>query len=173
MATRYVVARAEDAGFPARSFDLVAAGQSWHWFDRERAAAEARRLLVPGGQLVIAHFDWIPLPGNVAEATEHLIEHHNPQWKFGGGTGLHPRWLRDVAVAGFRDIETFSLDVDVPYTHEAWRGRVRASAGVGASLSPERVAEFDRQLGALLRERFPGEPLSVLHRLFALVCRTA
>ncbi len=171
VATGYVVARAEETGFPARSFEVVAAGQSWHWFDRDRAAAEARRVLVPGGRLVIAHFDWIPLPGNVAETTERLIERHNPQWKFAGGTGLHPRWLRDVAVAGFRDIETFSLDVAVPYTHEDWRGRIRASAGVGASLSPERVAEFDRELEQLLREQFPGDPLSVLHRLFALVCR--
>src|SRR5918996_1531463 len=32
------------------------------------------------------------------------------------------------------------FDLEVPYSHEAWRGRIRASAGVGASLSPEGVA---------------------------------
>ena len=32
------------------------------------------RLLKPGGRLVIAHFDWLPLPGTVVEATERLIE---------------------------------------------------------------------------------------------------
>ena len=42
------------------------------------AALEARRLLAPSGRLVIAHFDWLPLPGNVVEATEALIKAHNP-----------------------------------------------------------------------------------------------
>lgn len=75
-----------------------------------------------------------------------------------------------MAIAGFRDIETFSVDLDAPYSHEAWRGRIRASAGVGASLSAERVAQFDRELARMLRERFPEDPLAVPHRLFALVC---
>jgi SAM-dependent methyltransferase len=169
--TRYVVARAEDTGLPACTFDVVAAGQCWHWFDRARAANEARRVLTAQGRLVIAYFDWIPVLGNMVEATEKLIEHHNPQWKFGGGVGVHPQVLRDVAAAGFRAIETFSLDLDVPYSHEAWRGRIRASAGVGASLSPDRVAEFDRELETMLRERFAADPLQAFHRLFALVCR--
>ncbi len=171
LGTVYVMARAEATTFPDRSFDVVGAGQCWHWFDRPRAAAEARRVLVAQGPLVIAYFDWIPLPGNVVEATEQLIQHHNPAWKFGGGNGMYPPFLRDVAVAGFRAIESFSLDLDAVYSHEAWRGRVRASAGVGASLSPDRVAQFDRALEGLLRERFPDDPLKVFHRLFAIVCR--
>ena len=68
------------------------------------------------------------------------------------------------------DIETFSFDTDVYYSHEAWRGRVRARAGVAASLSPEAVAAFDEALGQLLRQRFPSDPLAVHHRVFALVC---
>ena len=48
--------------------DLVTAGQCWHWFDQPRAIAEVIRLLKPGGQLVIANFDWLPLAGNVVEA---------------------------------------------------------------------------------------------------------
>ena len=70
---RYVEAAAEDTGFPEASFDLVIAGQCWFWFDRPRVASEAQRILKPGGHLVIAHFDWIPLPGNVADLTEKLI----------------------------------------------------------------------------------------------------
>jgi len=168
---RYIEAVAEDTGFPEASFDLVLAGQCWFWFDRPRAALEAKRIVKPGGHLVIAFFDWIPLPANVAEQTEKLIERHNPKWKLGGGIGMHPRCLADMASAGFRSLETFSFDLDVPYSHEAWRGRIRASAGVGASLSPEAVAVFDRDLQALLAEKFPQEPLAVLHRVFAAIGR--
>jgi SAM-dependent methyltransferase len=166
---KYVNAPAEDTGLPAAEFDLVTAGQCWHWFDRPRAAAEARRVLKPSGRLVIAHFDWIPLPGNMIEATEQLIEKHNPKWKLGGGLGIYPQWPRDLAVAGFKDIETFSFDLDAIYTHEAWRGRVRASAGVGASLSPEGVAAFDDELRATLAERWPEDPMRVMHRVFAAI----
>jgi len=170
---QYVIARAEETGLPGANFDVVTAGQCWHWFERQKVAQEVRRLLVPHGRLVIAHFDWIPLSGNVVEATEKLIEQHNPAWKLGGGTGLYPAWLTDVAIAGFQDIETFSFDVQVPYSHEAWRGRIRASAGVAASLPPEQVARFDAELWDLLKERFPREPLEVPHRVFAVICTAA
>lgn len=171
LAIEFVHARAEETGLADAAFDVVAAGQCWHWFDRPRAAAEARRLLRPGGALLVAHFDWIPLPGNLAHETEHLIERHNPHWGWRGSTGLHPAWLRDAAVAGFESLETFSFDVWTPYDHDGWRGRVRASAGVAASLPPEGVARFDEDLAELLRTRFPAEPIAVQHRVFALVAR--
>jgi ubiquinone/menaquinone biosynthesis C-methylase UbiE len=165
----YVNAAAEQTGFPAANFDLVTAGQCWHWFDRPRAAAESRRVLKPGGRLVIGHFDWIPLPGNMVEATEKLIEKHNPNWKLGGGLGIYPQWPRDMAVAGFKSIETLSFDIDAIYTHEAWRGRIRASAGVGASLAPEAVSAFDEELSAMLAEHWPTDPMPVMHRVFAAI----
>lgn len=167
----YRVGRAEDTGLPSASFDVVAAGQCWHWFERSAAAAEALRLLRPGGYVVIAHFDWLPLRGNLVAATEALIERHNPAWHLGGGTGLYPAWLRDLGEAGFEDVASCSYDEAVPYTQAAWRGRIRASAGVAASLSPDAVARFDTELAALLDERFPGDGWLVPHRVFAVTAR--
>ncbi len=161
-------APAEDSGLGAARFDVVSAGQCWHWFDRPRVAAEARRLLAPGGRLAICHFDWLPLPGNVVAATEALIEAHNPAWTLGGGDGFYPAWTEDVAGAGFGAIESFDFETSVPYDHEAWRGRIRASAGVGGSLTADGVAAFDAALAALLAAEFPGQPLEVPHRCFAL-----
>ncbi len=170
VAVTYLVGKAEQTGLSAASFDGVSAGQCWHWFDRAAAARELHRVLIPGGWLVIAYFNWLPLAGNVVEATEALIKTHNPNWQMGGGTGILPLWPRDVGEAGFTNIETFSFDVMAPYTHEAWSGSVRARAGVAASLPPEQVAAFDEAHRRMLEERFPADPLGVPHRVFAVVC---
>ncbi len=171
VSVEFRLARAEDTGLPDRLADVVCAGQCWHWFDRFAAAAEAARILSDAGTLVIAHFDWIPLPGNLADATEALIAQHNPEWTAGGGTGLYPRWLRDLGKCGYTGLETFSYDEDALYSPEAWRGRIRASAGVGGSLGDERVEAFDRELRVLLAGRFPGDPLAVLHRVFVVFAK--
>jgi SAM-dependent methyltransferase len=52
-----------------------------------------------------------------------------------------------------------------------WRGRIRASSGVAAALSPPAVERFDRELQALLAADFPRQPLVIPHRLFVLTCR--
>lgn len=173
VAVEYVEARAEDSGLPDASFDLISAGQCWHWFKRPLAAAEAWRLLRPGGSLLIAHFDWLPLPGSVVEASEALILQHNPAWQFAGGCGIHWRWFADLAGAGFVALESFSFDLNQPYSHEAWRGRIRASAGVAASLNAAGVERFDAAHAALLAQRFPQPLLQVPHRVFALIGRKA
>ena len=126
---------------------------------RPAAAQEARRLLLPGGKLCIAHFDWLAPRGSVVEATERLIEAHNPgqpkpHLVHAAGQGVYAPWLSDLSEAGFEAIETFSFDVDVPYSHEAWRGRIRASQGVGATLDPAAVARFDAEHAALLASGF-------------------
>jgi len=165
---------AEDLPFGAGSFDLVSVVQAFHWFDRPRFLAEAQRVLVPGGRLLIGQFDWLPLPGSVPQATEALILEHNPTWSMGGLDGLPTHFVHAVQAAGLGAIETFSQDVDVVYSHADWRGRIRASAGVAAGpLAPAEVERFDAELAGLLAERFAQDPLSVPHRVFCLLATSA
>jgi hypothetical protein len=109
----------------------------------------------------------------MVEATETLILQYNPDWHMGGGSGIYPRWLADLAIAGFSDLETFSFDLVVLYSHERWRGRIRASAGVAASLSSDEVLTFDTDLVALLARKFQQDPLLVPHRVWAVTGRKA
>lgn len=170
--SEYLTAQSENVPLAETQFDIVSAGQCWHCFDRPRTALEVRRLLKPQGHVVIAHFDWLPLTGNVVEATDRLIERFNLSWTMAGGVGMYPQWLLDLGAAGFIKLEPFSFEVDVPYSQEAWRGRIRASAGVSASLSPAKVAEFDEDLRRLLIVRGEPERLAIPHRVFALIGQT-
>ncbi len=165
----YTVGRAESTGLNNATADVVSAGQCWHWFDRPAATMEAARILKPDGKIVIAHMDWLPIADNIVALTEKLILEHNPAWNMSGGIGIYPQWLRDLDEAGYTNIESFTYDLAIPYTHFSWRGRIRASAGISASLPSDKVAVFDLALAELLTSQFSNEPLMILHRVFAVV----
>ncbi len=171
VSTHYVNATAEKTDLESDSFDIVASGQSWWWFDRPAALAEARRILKQGGALVICSYDWITGPGNVVELSEKLIEKHNPSWNMGGGNGLHPEFVSDLENGGFEGVRSDHVQADALYTKEAWRGRIRASAGIGASLTPEEVTIFDQELEEALDRFSRSDRISAPHVVYAAVGR--
>lgn len=167
----YVVGRAEAIPLLGARFDVISAGQCWHWFDREATLRAALAHLRPGGHLLIAAFDWLSYRHNVVELTEELIERHNPaqpkpHLRYGAGVCIYAPFVRDLSEGGLVDIETFSYDLTMTYSHAGWRGRIRASQGVGAMLSAEAVRAFDEEHAALLTQRFPEEPLQIPHRVW-------
>lgn len=163
---------AEDTGLDGGSFDAIAAGTCWHWFDRPKAAAECRRLLRPGGRLAIAHLDWLRLPGNVIDVTQKMIQVYNPEHHSRLHTFQYPDWLFELVEAGFSRWEVFGCSTVLSYSLEAWRGRIRASAGVGAAMDSGTLKRFDAALAERLAKTFPGKTLGVDHRVFALVLWT-
>lgn len=166
LSAHFVERRAEDTGQGAESFDLVSAGQCWWWFDEDAALKEARRVLTPGGRLLICTFSYLPLTGNLANRTEELVLRHNPGWPKAEWIGIHPEIVRALDRAGFTDVESFSYTVDVAFSHEAWRGRIRTCNGVGSALNSEQVEHFDAELAEMLVCDFPPN-LLVPHRIFA------
>ncbi len=167
----YRLAAAEEIPAEDHTMDIVSAGQCWHWFDAMQVSREVLRVLKPGGWLVIVHYDWIPLRGNLVRLTEKLIEQHNPEWRGGNWNGVYGQWLRDLGEAGFDSLESFSYDEAAIYSPDAWRGRVRASAGIKGSLSDAQVEAFDKELEQLLQNSFPDSSLRVPHRVFAAIGR--
>jgi len=166
LSAHFVEGRAEATGQDDAGFDLVSAGQCWWWFDADRTIAEVKRILAPGGRLLICDFSYVPLPGNVAGRTEDLILQHNPGWPKAGWRGVHPEQVQALDRGGFRHVESFSYVTNVAFTHAGWRGRIRTCNGVGSALSADQVRRFDTELAELLAREFQGE-LCVPHRVFA------
>lgn len=166
LSVRFIEGRAEATGQRDSSFELVSAGQAWWWFDAGAAIRESRRVLAPGGRLLICDFSYLPLPGTVAARTEALILEHNPGWPKAGWHGIHPEQVQALDRGSFGQIESFSYVTDVGFTHERWRGRVRTCNGVGSALEAGQVERFDADLSRMLATEFPGE-LRVPHRVFA------
>lgn len=164
-----VRAQAESTGLAGDSFDIVTAGQCWHWFDGHRAALEAQRLLRPGGLVLLAYFTYLSDPGSVGAASEALILRHNPSWPLAGSDGRMPSLVPHLTAVGMQHVDNIEFDVDVPMSHADWRGRLRACNGV-LWMPPDVATRFDAELADLLRRDYP-EPLQVSHRLFAIVAR--
>jgi SAM-dependent methyltransferase len=165
----FIEARVEDTPLPDASQRLVTAGQCWHWFDRPAAATQCWRVLEPGGALVIAHLDFLmtdPIVRDTLALVREIGGDPTPGALKLGRHGLYPDWFADLTDAGFTELESRSFDLAIPYTREAWVGRMVASAGVGASRPQDDVDRFT----ALLRTRLGGEPdtLHIPHRVFAL-----
>ena len=140
---RYLTGSAEEISFPDTVFDAVTACQCFFYFDHTRLAPKLFRILKPEGKLAIIYMAWLPFEDKIAGASEQLEV--------------------DSCYKRFFTCENECVfDVSVPFTRESWAGRIRACRGIGASLSPEQVQEFDSEHRQLLRDIAP-EQFSILH----------
>jgi SAM-dependent methyltransferase len=161
LAVDFFLRPAEETGLPEKSFDVITAAQAWLYFDRDRAVSEVKRLLTPGGRLMTCHMGWLPRQDLVAKRTEELVLKHNPDWtaaNLSGEISPCPSWIRqDFVVTAF-----FVYQEAIPFTREAWMGRIRACRAVGAEMAPEEIEAFDREHARLLESTVP-EKFAVLH----------
>ena len=70
-------ATAEATTLADRSVDMIAAGQAFHWFDREKTRLEFARILKPGGWGVLIWND------RKTDASPFLVEYEELLVKFG------------------------------------------------------------------------------------------
>lgn len=168
--TVFRVGRAEETGLGDSSVDLVTAGQCWPWFDHKAALAEVVRVLRPGGHLVVAHYCYLPTRDRLAAESEKLIYKYNAGWKMGGFNGIYSYQIDALQTADLGLREQFCYDHMQPFSHEAWRGRMRTCNGVGSGgMTEDQVVAYDADLAELLASEFPKQPVHVLHRVWTVV----
>ena len=146
---------AEDTGFDDHAFDAVTAVQCFPYFDAEKAAEEIFRVLKPQGLFCKILMDWLPQEDAVIAEMIALVQAYNPAWNPEGFQEYDchfPDWAKDRFVGEA-----------VVFTKEAWLGRVLTCRGVGASLPPEKVREFEAEYRRILARY--DEPLYLKHRI--------
>lgn len=157
----YLVSPAEEIDFPDDTFDVVTACQCFFYFDHKRLLPRLARMMKPGGKLAALYMAWLPKEDAIAGASEDLILKYNPLWS-GCGETRRPIPLPDLEGTPF-ELETSEVfDLSVTFTRESWNGRMKACRGVGASLSEEECAAFEKEHLALL-DRIAPEKFEILH----------
>lgn len=91
----YSVQHAEHTDFPADCFDAVSVAQAMHWFRIPEFAAEARRVLKPGGVLVAWTYGFF----RISPEIDAVIDP-------GFFQPVEPFWPKEAAIAwsGYRDL---------------------------------------------------------------------
>ena len=161
MGIEYRVAPAEELDFPDESFDVVTACQCFWYFDHQRSAPLFRRLLKPGGKLLVLYLAWLPFEDEIAGASEQLVRKFNPLWS-GAGETVHPIDIPDSYFEQFDLVHHEEWRLNIPFTRDSWHGRMRACRGVGASLPPALLKSWDSEHRALLLDIAP-ERFNVMH----------
>ena len=152
---------AEKAGFPENTFDAVTACQCFWYFNPEVLMPGLQKIMKPDSRLLLLQMMWLPFEDALAQASENLVLKYNPQWT-GAGEKRHPVYVDEKVLKYAELVFHEECAVQVPFTREAWHGRMKACRGVGASLSGTALADWEQEHLAMLKQNAP-EQFEILH----------
>ena len=173
LAISYAVMPAEEIDFPPGAFDAATACQCFWYFDRSAVLPKVHSALKPGGSFAIPSMYWLPYQSKIAMQSEKLVLKYNPKWT-GGGFRRKNRFEKNFAMRLnwakplFKVKKRVLYCEDVPFTREAWHGRILACRGIGASSLPsEKIAAFMAEHRAFLSTQ--PEEFTIPHQVMMLV----
>lgn len=157
----YYVTAAEDIDFPDKSFDVITACQCFWYFKHEQVMPKFVQMLKPGGRILVLYMAWLPYEDKIAGASEDLVLKYSPAWS-GAGETMKPIHIPDCYREHFDCVYHEEYPLMVHFTRESWNGRMKACRGVGASLTPDEIAQWEQEHRKLLAQIAPEE-FDILH----------
>jgi SAM-dependent methyltransferase len=140
--------RAEETTLDDGSVDFVAAGQAFHWFDPPRARVEFKRILRPGGWVVLVWNDRRTSGTPFLEDYERLLVGYGTDYKAVSGKYAEASML--AALYGPGEMLTKTFDNEQVFDLEGLRGRLMSSSFVPQPGHPD-FGPMTRELEALFR----------------------
>lgn len=157
----YYPLSAEKTDFPDSSFDVVTACQCFWYFDHERIMPKLFRMLKPDGRILVLYMAWLPFEDRIARASEELVRKYSPEWS-GARETMHPIQIPDCYHETFELVWHEEYPLKVHFTRESWNGRMKACRGIGASLTQQETAAWEREHRKMLAQTAPEE-FDILH----------
>jgi SAM-dependent methyltransferase len=151
--------RAEATTLPAASVDLVTAGQAFHWFDPPATRTEFRRILKPGGCVVLIWNERLVTPGFLTEYEELLQRLSNDYGR------VDHRRIDSGEIARFFEHDAFrtaAFDNRQDFDWNGIRGRLLSSSYAPLPGSPK-YPEMMEQLEAIFTKHQQEGRVAVLY----------
>ncbi|HWS37177.1 MAG TPA: class I SAM-dependent methyltransferase [Actinoplanes sp.] len=151
-----------------RTFDTVAAGQTWHWVDPEAGARRAHETLRPGGRLAL-FWNTVRSSPELASTFSEVYRRTAPSLPFDPWAVADPYGGIVEKVAGplagsgrWTDVEVWRFGWEHEYSRDAWLDQVR-TAGGHRLLPPAELKALLDGLGEVI-----GEQLTVPYETVAI-----
>ena len=157
----YYAMPAEQLELADNSFDVITACQCFWYFDHEKIMPVLHRLLKDNGRILILIMEWLPFEDKIAGESEKLVLKYSPNWS-GAGETKRPINIPDCYNEKFDLVYHEEYLLNVHFTKESWNGRMKACRGVGASLTQEEIADWEREHLQML-DRIAPKEFDVLH----------
>ncbi|MDQ1004362.1 ubiquinone/menaquinone biosynthesis C-methylase UbiE [Neobacillus niacini] len=130
----YLQGTSENTGLDDSKFDMVTVMRAWHWFEREKAMAEIKRILKAKGTLIVIDSGFLAGPSVVEKTFEVLSKYVSGGLKPAGTkaqsrqriNGLPAEWFEEWQTNGFKLSDFYSLNYNVTFTKETWIERVES-----------------------------------------------
>jgi ubiquinone/menaquinone biosynthesis C-methylase UbiE len=164
---------AENLDFPDSFFDVVLCGFSLQFFPHlERALAEFRRVLKPGGRIAVT--TWGAVDDPRWEWYDSLRNEYEATVRLGSNTLDKPKVIQKwFSQAGFDDIQITTKEMDMAYRDEEewWNVEWSISGRAGLEkLSPEMLEKFKAECFARIQSQREADGF---HFQLSAFCTTA
>lgn len=113
-------------------------------------------MLKSNGRPLVLCMEWLPFEDKIAGMSENLVLRYSPDWS-GAGETMHPIEIPACYKEKFELVHHEEWKLKVHFTRESWNGRTKACRGIGASLTPEEIENWEREHLRMLRENAPEE----------------
>jgi ubiquinone/menaquinone biosynthesis C-methylase UbiE len=130
----YVQGFSENTGLLDSQFDLVTVMRAWHWFDREKAIIETKRILREKGTLIVIDSGFLAGSEVVEKTFEVLSKYVSGGLKPAGSkadsmqriNGFPIEWFAEWQKNGFGLSDFYKLNYSVTFSNQDWIERMES-----------------------------------------------
>jgi ubiquinone/menaquinone biosynthesis C-methylase UbiE len=130
----YVQGYSENTGLLDSQFDLVTVMRAWHWFDREKAIIETKRILREKGTLIVIDSGFLAGSEVVEKTFEVLSKYVSGGLKPAGSkadsmqriNGFPIEWFAEWQKNGFGLSDFYKLNYSVTFSKQDWIERMES-----------------------------------------------
>lgn len=127
-------APAEATGLPDASVDLITAAQAFHWFDRDKAGREFRRIVRPGGAIALVWNTRLDDTTPFLAAYEQMLRRWSPDYRAVNHRNVGLESIEPFFAPG--GVERHTFDYHQVFDFEGLRGRLLSSSYAPAAGHP-------------------------------------